>query len=452
MHTCLAGAAKVCIDPPESAYPFPTNFCLCGSKYDSCYVRAAAIGNEQKTILFVVYELSDIPGIPDLEVQLAQAAGIPEENVILAVTHNHSAPNDSSKAGDFPEKFRLFRKILLDAGRQAAAKAVAAMRPARWGFGKTQSWINVNRDLKTAFGFWVEGPNYSGYSNRDLSVLKFEDLQGHLITAIMNYGAHAVCAFLQPDADGALKTSGNFPGIACRFVEETFGGDSVAIWTSGAAGNQDPILFDYTWQEFPDGYITKILEPDGTGYLHMEALGRQQGVDAVRCLNSILTTDNAFPIVFEKTHLSFPARRRIAGSSGPFGFRMGGIGPRKDFSPPNLPEYPEMGPDPDRTVDYVLQVLRLGDTAVVFTSGELYAEIARDMIAAVPVRNCFVVTHIPGDGGYTLDKNSADHKTFQAFGRIAPGITDDVFTARTAELVSHLFPDVPPLPSGKEYL
>ena len=127
MNTCLAGAARICIDPPLDAYPFPTNFCLCGSKYDSCYVRAAAIGNGERTILFAVYELSDIPSIPDLEVQLAQAAGIAPENVILAVTHNHSAPNDRSKAGDYPEKFRLFQTILLTAGRQAAAQAVAAL-------------------------------------------------------------------------------------------------------------------------------------------------------------------------------------------------------------------------------------------------------------------------------------------------------------------------------------
>lgn len=441
MNTCLAGAARICIDPPLDAYPFPTNFCLCGSKYDSCYVRAAAIGNGERTILFAVYELSDIPSIPDLEVQLAQAAGIAPENVILAVTHNHSAPNDRSKAGDYPEKFRLFQTILLTAGRQAAAQAVAAMRPARFGFGKTQSWINVNRDLQTAFGFWVEGPNYAGYSNRDLSILKFEDMQGKLITALMNYGAHAVCAFLQPDEDGIFKTSGNFPGIACRFVEETFGGDSVAIWTSGAAGNQDPILFDYTWQEFPDGYVAKIPEPDGTGYRHMEALGRMQGADAVRCLRDISAVDAPFPIAFEKTTVSFPSRRRVSGSNGPLGFRMGGVGPRTDFSPPKLPEYPEMEPDPDRTVDYALQVLRLGDTAVILTSGELYAEIARDMMAAAPVQNNFVVTHIPGGGGYTLDKHSIDHKTFQAFGSIAPGITDEVLTAQTAQLVRRVFSD-----------
>ena len=307
MEQCFAGAARVCIDPPAEAYPFPTNFCLCEEKYDSCYVRAAAVGNGDRTILFVVYELSDIPGLPDLEAELAKAAGIPKEDVILAVTHNHSSPNDRCKVGNFPEKFELFRKIELEAGIEAARRAVAAMRPARCGFGKIESFINVNRDLKTAFGFWVEGPNYAGYSDHNLYVLKFEDLEGNLITTLMNFGAHAVCAFAQPDADGKIKTSGNFPGIACRFVEEYYGGDAVAIWTSGAAGNQDPILFDYTWQEFPDGYVTKIMEPDGSGYRHMEALGRKQGADAVACLNAIRAEDAPFISLMKRASSPSPS-------------------------------------------------------------------------------------------------------------------------------------------------
>ena len=118
---------------------------------------------------------------------------------------------------------------------------------------------------------------------------------------------------------------------------------------------------------------------------------------------------------------------------------MGGEGPRTDFNPPKMPEMPQMEPDPGRTIDYVLNVLRLGDTVIILTSGELYAEIARDMMAAVPAKDVFVITHIPGGGGYTLDKGSADHKTFQAFGGVEPGSTDDALAAKAVELVQQVF-------------
>ena len=441
MEKLFAGAARVCIDPPDEAYPFPTNFCLCQEKYDACHVRAVTISNSQRTILFVVYELSDIPGVPGLESALAQAAGIPRGDVILAVTHNHSSPCDRCKVGDFPEKFELMRKIELEAGVEAVKKAMATMRPARYGYGTIESICNVNRDLKTAFGFWVEGPNYAGYSDHNLYVLKLEDLEGKLIAAILNFGAHAVCAFAQKDVDGKVKTSGNFPGIACRFVEEHYGGDAVALWTSGAAGNQDPLLFEYQWYEYPDGYISKIFLPDGTGYFNMEALGRRQGADAVACLDGIQAVGDEMAIQYLKSTVSFPARRKKANGSksAPFGFRMGSEGPRTDFSPPVMPAMPELEPDPGKTVDYVLNVLRLGHVAIVLTSGELYAEIARDMLAASPVKDAFLITHIPGGGGYTLDKGSVDHKTFQAFGAIEPGITDDVLAEKTKELVTEAF-------------
>lgn len=435
------GASKVCIDPPESEYPFPSNFSLCDSKYDECHVRSIAINNGEKTILFLVYELSDLPGIDNLESRISAAVGVHEKDIIIACTHNHSSPCDRSKAGDFQEKFELFRKIELEAGIEAAKNAVESMRPAKCGFGTIDSYCNVNRDLKTSFGFWVEGPNYAGYSNKTLAVMKFVDNDGKLIAAMLNYGAHAVCAFAQKDVDGQVKTSGNFPGIACRFVEEYYGDDAVAVWTSGAAGNQDPILWDYQWFEYPDGYVTKISLPDGSGYVHMEAIGRQQGADAVKCLEGIKEYCEDGTVEYAKSTLSFPARMRSADSPKPgkFGFRMGGEGPRTDFSAPQMPALPILIPDPSRTIDFTLNVLRIGDVAVILTSGELYAEIARDMMEASPVKKSFVVTHIPGQGGYTLDKSSVDHKVFQAFGGVEPGSTDEPLANKTKELVEKVF-------------
>lgn len=440
MEQLMVGAAKYCIDPPMEAYPFPTNFGMTEEKYDECNVRAIAIGNRKRTVVFVVYEMSDIPGVPDLTAKMSTASGVAKEDIILCVTHNHTAPNDRSKFPAPEEKFELFRKIETEQGCKACREAVGSMRPARYGFDTIDSYCNVNRDLKTRFGFWVEGPAYNAYSNKTLAVLKFVDEEDRLIAAMLNYGAHAVCAFVQPDVDGKIKTSGNFPGIACRFVEEHYEG-AVVAWTSGAAGNQDPLLFDYIWQEYPDGYVTKLPLPNGSGYLHMEALGRRQGADAVACLEEIREYRTEMPMVYLRTKVSVPARRKKAEfvNMPPFGFRMGGEGLRTDFSAPKLPKLPEFEPDSENEVRYTLNVLRLGHVAVILTSGELYAEIARDMMAVSPVEDCFVITHIPGEGGYTLDKSSADHRTFQSFGNVEPGGADEPLTERTKELVELAF-------------
>jgi hypothetical protein len=261
-------------------------------------------------------------------------------------------------------------------------------------------------------------------------------MDGKLIASMLNFGAHAVCAFVQKDVDGKVKSSSNFPGIACRFVEDYFGNDSVAIWTSGCAGNQDPILWDYQWLEYPDGYVTKIALPDGSGYTHMDILGAKQGADAVTCIESIDASAEEMSIRYLKSTVSVPARKRDPNfKMPPFGLRMGGEGPRTDWSAPKMPELPTMLIDPDKTIDYTLNFLKLGDIGVILTSGELYAEIGRDMMDAAPMEKTFVITHIPGQGGYTLDKSSKDHKTFQSFGGVEPGSADEPLTNKTRELV-----------------
>lgn len=436
MSNLKVGAARVCIDPPREEYPFPSNFGMCDEPRDPCHVRALAIGNGEKQVLFMVYELSDRPTIPDLTARIAAECGMDEGDVILTVTHNHSSPCHTSKFPAPEEKFELFKKIELEAGIAAAKQAVESMRPARCGYGEIDSFCNVNRDLNTRFGFWVEGPNYAGYSNKTLAVVKFTDMEGKLIATLMNYGVHGVCAFLQKDTDGKIKTSSNLPGIVCSFVEEYYGGDTVAVWTSGAAGNQDPILFDYQWYEYPDGYVTRIDLPEGSGYVHMDTLGRQQGADAVRCLEGIDEYADEMKITYLKSKVPVPAQKRDPSFvMPPFGLRMGGNGPRKDFTPPTYPSLPEMLPDPDKNLQFTLNLLMLGDLAIIMTSGEIYAEIGRDMMAAADVPHKFVMTHIPGDSGYTLDRSSVDHKTFQSFGAVKPGGADLPLIEGTVELV-----------------
>ena len=437
MYNLRAGASKVCIDPPKEMYPFPTNFGMTDESRNPCHVRALVLDNGKRKILFIVYEMSDIPSNPDLIPAISKASGIPEEDIILSVTHNHTAPNDRSKmVKDAEDKFAFFYHYTVQQGVRAAREAVASLRPARYGYGEIDSYCNVNRDKKTRFGFWVEGPAYDLYSNKTLAVLKFVDEDGQLIAAVLNYGAHAVCAFCEKDTDGKIKTSSNFPGIACEFVEQHYGNNAVCLWTSGAAGNQDPVLWDYQWLEYEDGYVTKIPYPDGTGYMNMDILGCQQGADAIACLDRIRPLAAEMPIRYCKSTVPVPAQKRDPSFQiPPFGLRMGGEGPRTDWSPPVFPLLPAMVPDPLHTVEYTLNVLLLGDVGIILTSGELYAEIARDMMAVSPVDKRFVITHIPGKGGYTLDKGSRDHMVFQAFGSVEPGSADALLIRKSRELM-----------------
>lgn len=453
MPELFAGAGRCPIDPTRDMYPMPTRFDITEDLYDSCYCRAIAIKSGDTKLLMLIFELSDYPTVPELLNKVAEATGFPKENILLSYTHNHTSPCDEAnlaygRAPDSDEaaqKREKYKVIELEASLQAAKQAVAAMRPAKCGFGTIDSYVNVNRDYETMHGFWVEAPNYAGYSDKTLSIVKFIAEDGKLIAALLNHGTHSTCALHQKDFDQKTKTSGNFSGIACKFVEKHFGDDAVVAWTSGAAGNQDPLMSHGFQYEYPDGYTTTVPYPDGMDYMQMEFLGRRHGADAVKCIHSIKEYTDEFSICNLHKTAMLPRQKRVAPKDGKFiNPRMGGNGLRDEekFAYGQVPEVPNLDSivtlDEGNPVEMHIHLVVLGDTALILTNGELYAELGRAIKDVSPYKNTVVLTYsIAASTSYIVDKSSVHHKVFQAFGPVAPGKSDDVII----DTVNELFKD-----------
>lgn len=445
MSKLMVGAAKVCINPSADMYPIPSSFAdwgvdplLQSEIYDDLYCRALVVDNGEEKMLIMAYELANHPAAPGLVEKLAEAAGIPAEMIFISATHNHSAPKDNHTAlkNNSPAEIAFHEKyweIELAASLEAVNRAMASMRPARYGYGEGKSYVNVNRDVQSPFGFWLEGKNMEGYSDKTIRTLKFVDHEDKVIAVLLNYGMHNTCIHMMKDADGKAKTSGNVSGISCRFVEEYYGADTVALWTSGAAGNQNPLLSHHVQYEYPDGYSTNMPFPDGVGYMMMEYMGRWHGVDCVKCIENIHKYSDTMPFTTVKKDIMLPGRKRVVAQKKHAMFRMGGIGPRKPGDIPVLPETPEMvDAEP---VKMELRLAILGDVAMICAGAELYAEIGRDVLEAVPYKKAFVVTHTcVNQAGYILDKTSVDKKVFQAFMPVKPGSADEQIVDAALEL------------------
>lgn len=448
MSQLRVGAGKVCINPTPDMYPIPSSFADWGEEpllqraiYDDLFCRAIAIDNGIERALFLVYESIGYPKAPGLVEKLSEATGIATDYIFLAGTHNHSAPKDyhTATANNSPDEIAFHEKywvIEQEAGTAAAKQAIDALRPARYGYGEGLSYVNVNRDLQTPFGFWIEGKNLEGYSDKTIRTIKFVDEENHIIAVLLNYGMHNTCVHMMRDADGLSKTSGNVSGIACRFVEEHYGGDTVALWTSGAAGNQNPLFSHNMQYEYPDGYSTSVPFPDGVGYMLMEYLGRWHGADCVKCIDHITSYSDRMTLTSVQKAVMLPGQRRAVAQTKLSMFRMGGNGLRKPGMVPVLPQAPEMlDSDP---VKLEMRLLLLGDIAVICAGGELYAEIGRDILAAAPYKKAMVMTHTSMDNaGYILDKTSADKQVFQAFGRVKPGCSDALIVGNALTLFAY---------------
>jgi hypothetical protein len=221
-----AGAARVDVTPEESALPQGFEGIL-----DRIYSRAIVLDDGASLAALVSVDAGGIPEPvwQDVAKRLETELGIPAANVLLTATHTHSAPRQG--VGDYTDK-------IVESVRLAKARLVEA----RIGYGTGVSFINVNRNIiDPVTRRWWEGPNYDGPSDKTVAVIKLESLAGEPIAVYYNYAMHAV-AVGQSDL-----VSGDAPGTASKYLEDSFDGKLVALWSSGAAGDQNPIYFQQTY-------------------------------------------------------------------------------------------------------------------------------------------------------------------------------------------------------------
>ena len=435
------GASKVCINPAPDMYPIPNRISDFGLEpmqqwepYDDMNCRAIAIDTGWARLMFLSFELSGAPEFPDYPETIAAETGFPADNIFITGTHNHTAPRyrKNQASPELLEFIERYEQIVFDAGIKAGKQAAETMRPARYGYGETDSYINVNRNLFSFGGYWVEGRSMGGYSDKTLSIIKFVDREDRLIAAFLNHATHATNCYMLKDVDHKAKTSGNFTGIACRFVEEHYGDGAVALWTSGAAGNQNPLLSHGLQYEYPDGWTAQLQYPDGTGYMQMEYMGRLHGADCCKGIDAITRYSEYMPVNHVMKNIDLPARRCVNGWP-PKDFstvRNGGQGPRSyEEGPygkiPGPAMVPEMVPGEPRHLK--LHLLTIGNIAVLLANAELFAEIGRDMKEASPYKNTVIVTHHYGEKcNYIFAWTSKDVLLPMAYGGVEPGSAEDV--------------------------
>lgn len=452
MSKFSVGAGMANLDYPLEKYPAMTFSVVCAEKYDDCNCRAICIDDGNMKLLLLAFELSDIPEVPDLEEKISAATGVPAQDVIITVTHNHTSPCDrGARMGGTDESRAKFREeffeIELNAAIKAATDAVQSLRPAKYGYGEINSYIVQNEITRNPKIGFLADENGNGYIDPTLSIIEFIDYDDKPICFLMNHPSHATMA-MGPNERGNFTTSGNFTGIACRFVEDYFGNDTVALWTPGASGNLHPIYQNYNEFAYTDGYSVQHKLPDGFEHLMMEFLGRNHGVDAVNCINGISEFKDDLTLKHTKGSISLPNQRRVKEEARPpfdpdARFRnIYGDGVRSNQDHPAEPfTAPEMVIDYDHPSTLKMEVAMIGDVAYVLLGCELFCQIGRDIKNALPAKHTVVVTHIPGyvgDNphaiGYIVDKSSIGSTNSKLYRNLIPGGYDDMIVEEAQKL------------------
>jgi neutral ceramidase len=415
-----AGAAKVDVTPAANELPKTYDGIL-----DHLFARAIVVENGSARAALISVDAGAVPDAvwkPVTE-QVEKDLGIPARNVLLTATHTHSVPGQTN-----PD---YIRRIV-----EAVRLAQERLAPARVGYGTGVSYINVNRNIidpKTRR--WWEGPNYDGPSDKTVAVMKFETLAGEPIAVYYNYAMHAVTV-------GQLDlVSADAPGTTSKYIEDSLDGRFVALWSSGAAGDQNPIYFQQTFdlrdirtKEYAKRGIdiSNAMPPGGQGLNKKDpeviklmdqqkqmivSMGQFLGEEVLHVMRSMERTDADAEIRGGVKTVSCPGRTRT--NDGRAGFE----GTYKDSEP----------------VEIKLGLVRIGDVAIGAVNAEVFNLIAQRLKKESPYAHTMMATltngmarsgYIPNDAAYGMD-------TFEVLSsRLKPGCAESVIVNGILDLMA----------------
>jgi neutral ceramidase len=410
------GAAKIDITPTQ----LPKNI---EGILDHIYARAIVIDNGTTSAALVSVDVGMLGEQVwrDLSERIEKELGIPAQNLIMNPTHTHSA-----SGGTVDQIFNTIK----------AAKE--KLQPARMGYGTGVSYINVNRniiDRKT--NKWWEGANYDGPSDKTVAVIKFETTDGEPIAVYYNYACHAVVT------GNTDLLSGDFPGATSRYIEDSFDDKIVALFSTGAQGDQNPIYFQQTFDlrdiRIKDYAkrgidISNSMPPGGQGLNKQDptvkklldqqkqmilSMGQMLGEEVKRVMREMDADRMATGgrIFTAQKMISFPGRNRVGQG------RAGIEGTYQD------------GPD----VQLRLSLLMIDDIAIGGCDAEIFNMIAQRFKRESPVgRSIFVsMANGIGNSGYVPNDAAFGYQTFEVLSsRCKPGYAESAIVNGLLDLIA----------------
>jgi neutral ceramidase len=148
-------------------------------------------------------------------------------------------------------------------------------------------------------GYAPEGP-----SDKTVAVVSFTNAAGEPIAVYSNYPVHAVVMFRVKSRDGKVEVTGDIAGATSAYVEDHFK-NAVALWTSGAAGDQNPLFMANHNQDAPD-----VHDEGPAGWAILDVEARRLGEEIVRVTNPIKNTSDRVTICGKQTSVTCPGQKR----------------------------------------------------------------------------------------------------------------------------------------------
>ena len=399
--TLRAGTVKIDITPTADAALQMSGYAgrTAGFKgiHDDLSVRTIVVDDGASQAALVSCEVIGLSNTfwEEITEQIAHETGIFRENLILASVHTHAAPSTGVYGGgQMAANQAAYVAGLKSAILQSIRQAKAALQPAKIGFGTGTAKINMNRRARNGAGGWMLGNNPDGVSDKTVAVVKLETLSGEPLAVLSNYGVHGTV--LGP---GNLQISSDLPGATSRYVENHYGGKVISPWTSGTAGDQDPIY--------------RV----GADFQNVVALGTILGEEVARVADTVKTTNRAHVHGMQRV-VTCPGKRTVQAP-----------GPGREY------KFEDSDPVAIRH-----SLLVINDIAITGVSGEVLTNVGLRLKKESPFNRAIMITHCNGSSGYLPDDAAYDQVSYEILTTLVKrGCAEDAIVNGLVAMMSELF-------------
>jgi neutral ceramidase len=407
-HNLQAGAAKVDITPKDI-----TGLISVGNRpfqgvHDAIFARALVLDNGVTSSAIVEADLVEMGDTTSLRERIAKELSIPADHIMIAATHDHSAPRSgpitagTSSVEGRPYATPAYTKQVDESILEALRQAKASLQPARVGFGTGQVDVNVQRMAYTARG-WQSSTDVDGFADKTVWVLKFDTPAGVPIAILMNYAVHSVVG----GGDG--KISGDLGGMAERYVERQFPDKFVAVFSMGAAADEFP-KFTSRQGDKTDSYEASEVQGNMLGG---EVVAVANRITHMSPVATIEASQRGFPC---DMFVPPPPTPRTNAGGGPGGQAGGGPGqpgggqqqaqqPRPADLPPQIPV------KPGDKLNIQMSLIRINEVAITSVSGEVGSDIFLHLKKESPLANMLMITLANDRVGYIPSEAEWDRFT-----------------------------------------
>jgi len=413
-----AGAAKVDISPPKEMFPLKSTQ-VYGSVHDPLYVRALVIDNGTSKAALISVDATDIWYGDEMIQAVTGELKIPAANLILNATHDHNSPLAGREPAQKPPYFEIVKKGVVEAARLANAN----LQPARVGFGTGKAYVNTNRDEKISQGYHM-GYSPDGPSDKTVAVVLFTKPSGEPIAIYCNYAVHAVVMFRTHTEDVQVQITSDIAGWTAKYVDDHFPG-AVAVWTPGAAGDQNPLFQGDYNQDAPD-----VHDEGPAAWALLDVQSRRLGEEIVRVTRAIQNTTGRAMIWTAQKSVTCPGQKRAE--------------PPK----PGVPQAGWQAPPPSTVkmidgdpVSIPLQLLMINDIALAGVAGEVFTEIGQHVKQESLFDRTMMVTVLANKFGYIPTDKAFLLPSEKAVGnRLKPGCAEPAIVTGFQEMMRSYIP------------